>query len=87
MSQLLIPGIINPSEAPAGYYAVPKMAPPDGGNICRNCDWRPECQKPETDLTLPGHRCMGYAVIRPDGREIKRQDGCSVMFKRLERGA
>lgn len=76
----------DPSEAPLGYYAVPKeiAKPKDGGNICRACDWRPECQKRETDFTAHNHRCMGYPIVSfGDGREISRRDGCSVVFKRL----
>lgn len=79
-------GILDPTEAPAGYFAVLKatVATSKLGNICRACDWRPECQNPETDFSLHNHRCMGYPVIsRNEGREIKRNDGCSVVFKRL----
>lgn len=75
----------NPKEAPDGYIAVLKsaVATQSIGNICRACDWRPECQKPETDFTVSRHRCMSYAVTsHVDGRELKRQDGCSVVFKR-----
>jgi uncharacterized C2H2 Zn-finger protein len=69
---------LDPNEAPAGYFAALKAdaKPSDGGNICRACDWRPEC----SGLT---HRCMSYAVISSrDGSELKRRDGCSVVFKR-----
>lgn len=83
--QQQIPGVIDPSEAPEGYFAVPKEVarPGDGSNICGACDWRPECQKRETDFTRHNHRCMGYAVVGPGGIEVKRNDECSVVFKRL----
>lgn len=37
--------ILNPQEAPAGLVAVLKSEakPSDGSNICRACDWRPQC--------------------------------------------
>lgn len=76
---------LDPNEAPAGYVAVLKsqVATPTLGNICRACDWRQECQKPETDFTVSHHRCMSYTVTsRLDGSELKRQDGCCVVFKR-----
>lgn len=64
----------DPRLAPAGYFAVLKAEakPADGSNICRACDWRSECQKPETDFTQTRHRCMPWA----------REDGSSVLFKR-----
>ena len=68
---------IDPKEAPQGYFAVLKSAakPQDGSNICRACDWRPECDGIE--------RCMPYAITSSlDGSELKRKDGCSVVFKR-----
>ena len=75
---------VDPNEAPAGFYAVSKASakPADGSNICRACDWRPQCQDPTTDLTAPGHRCMGYGVRIFDGRTIERKDGSSVVFKK-----
>lgn len=79
-------GILDPTEAPAGYFAVLKssVATLKLGNICRACDWRPACQNPETDFSLQNHRCMAYPVVSSkEGREIKRNDGCSVVFKRL----
>lgn len=71
--------VIDPREAPPGYYAVLKrdVATPHLGNICRACDWRPECSGLE-------FRCMDYTVISSrDGRELSRKDGCSVVFRRL----
>jgi len=69
---------LDPNEAPAGFVAVLKsdVATPDLGNICRACDWRSECNGFE-------HRCMPYTVVSSrDGRELKRLDACSVVFKR-----
>lgn len=89
MQQITAPGIVDPTEAPAGFYAVSKNSVAgDGlGNICRSCDWRPECNSPQSDFTAYGHRCMESPVVTPDGREIARQDGCSVVFKLNRRGA
>ena len=73
------PPVIDPTEAPLGYYAVLKAdaKPRDGGNICRACDYRADCDQFR-------HRCSSYAVITPDGRELQRRDGCNVVFKRKE---
>lgn len=70
---------LDPTEAPEGYVAVRKAtaAPADGSNICRACDWRPHCTGKV--------RCMAYTVIETGtGRELKRKDGCSVVFKKKE---
>lgn len=70
-----------PDEAPAGYYATPKVY--RGESICRACDWRETCQDPATDHLAYGHRCMSYAVVAVrDGKTYQRADGCSVVFKR-----
>ena len=68
---------INENEAPPGYYAVLKKdaKPRDGGNICRACDWRKDCSGEE-------YRCMAFEIITPDNRTLRREDGCSVVFKR-----
>lgn len=68
---------LNKNDAPTGYYAVLKrdVATKNLGNICRACDWRPDC-------TGEKYRCMSYAIETPDGRTLKRTDGCSVVFKR-----
>jgi len=70
---------INRNEAPPGYYAVlkEKEKPQDGSNICLACDYRMEC----TGLK---YRCMSYEVVTPDGKTLRREDGCSVVFKRKE---
>jgi hypothetical protein len=73
------PAVLDPNEAPEGYVAALKsdVANDSLGNICRACDWRSACNGLE-------HRCMSYTVnSRIDGRELKRQDGCSVVFIRL----
>ena len=78
--------VINPQEAPLGYFAVLKgtVKTDSLGNICRACDWRATCQKSETDFTLHNHRCMDSPVMHTEsGREVRRVDGCSVVFKRL----
>ncbi|WP_028603943.1 hypothetical protein [Ottowia thiooxydans] len=72
------PAVLDPNEAPEGFIAVLKSDVVTGslGNICRACDWRSACNGFE-------HRCMPYTVISSrDGRELKRLDGCSVVFKR-----
>jgi hypothetical protein len=76
----------NPKEAPAGFYAVPKdQAKVDDSNICRQCDWRPQCNNPETDFLAQGHRCMAVHVVAfRDGKTYSRKDGCSVVFKRIK---
>lgn len=73
----------DPSEAPAGYMAVPKPAySPETGNICRQCDWRKECQSHATDFTKRGHRCMSDAVVSSaTGETLQRADQSSVIFK------
>lgn len=70
--------VLDPNDAPEGFIAVLKsdVVSDSLGNICRACDWRSACNGLQ-------HRCMSYTVIsRIDGRELKRQDGCSVVFKR-----
>lgn len=69
---------IDPYEAPPGYFAVLKgrVATEKLGNICRACDWRPNCNGLD-------YRCMATPVITPDGRTIGRKDMCPVVFKRL----
>lgn len=72
----------EPNDAPEGYYAVLKAdISPDGSNICRCCDWRKTCQQEDTDFRNPNHRCMGYAIVTPDGQTVERRDGRSVVFK------
>lgn len=75
---------VNENEAPAGFYAVEKPTYDKVGmNICTMCDWRPQCNDGDTDFENPNHKCMSYTTIsRVTGNEIKRKDGCSVIFKR-----
>ena len=70
-------GILDPDEAPAGFVAVLKsdVVTADLGNICRACDWRSDCNG-------FANRCMSYTVVSSNRRELKRFDGCSVVFKR-----
>lgn len=65
---------LDPRESPPGYFAVLKkdVATPALGNICRACDWRQDC-----DGSV--HRCMPDELVNG----LKRNDGCSVVFKRL----
>lgn len=76
---------VNPSEAPDGYIAVLKSEVKRGTeNICNFCDWRPECQNRSTDFDNPSLRCMPDPMISSkSGKEIKRQDNCSVVFKKF----
>ena len=65
--------VIDATEAPPGFYAVLKSAVAnDNANICRQCDWRMNCN----GFT---HRCMSYELENG----LKRKDSCSVVFKRL----
>lgn len=75
---------LDETEAPRGYRAVLKSEakPKDGSNICRSCDWRPACQKPDTNFRNHNHRCMSYTVVTQDGTRVRRYDGCSVVFKK-----
>lgn len=83
MRQQTIPGVLDPSEAPPGYCAVLKsdVATRELGNICRACDWRPKCNGLD-------YRCMSYMIVSSrDGSDLRRRDGCSVVFKRLREAA
>lgn len=74
----------DPTNAPPGYVAVPKAdVPHDKGNLCRFCDWRPECQRSsdEDDRLCEKYPCAGYEVINRDGHTIGRPDKTSVVFK------
>jgi hypothetical protein len=76
----------DPTNAPPGFYAVPKAElRKDQGNLCRQCDWRPECQRSgdEDDRLCEKYPCMGYEVINRDGQTICRPDKTSVVYKRL----
>jgi hypothetical protein len=50
---------VDKNNAPAGYYPVPKAEIGNRfGNICRACEWRPDCD---------GSVCSCMADKRPDG--------------------
>lgn len=77
---------LNPLEAPEGFRAVLKSEAknPDGRNICEACDWRHQCQDPTTDFESPKHRCVqGVLISGRTGKELFREDGCGVVFKKL----
>lgn len=71
------PLAVDPNEAPPGHYAIAKSKskPSDGSNICRSCDWRPQCNGRD-------YRCTSYQIETDDGQLLKRKDGCSVVFKK-----
>ncbi len=72
-------GKIDKTEAPKDFIAVPKIY--KGYNICRDCDARSLCQE-NKDNWCRQNRCMGYEATGDDGTVYKRQDGCSVLFKK-----
>lgn len=76
----------NPNEAPVGFYAVRKVSlRQEDGNLCRQCEWRPQCNDPKTDPLAYGHRCMSYPVVAiRDGKTYQREDKSSVAFKRRQ---
>jgi hypothetical protein len=74
---------INKNEAPNGFIAISKeeAKTPNVGN---SCDAKSLCQKDENDWCLY-NRCMNYPIIAfKDGKEYKREDGQSVIFKKHE---
>lgn len=76
----------DPTNAPPGYYAFPKAnVPHDQGNLCRFCDWRPECQRSSDadDRLCEKYHCSSREVINRDGETIGRPDKTCVVFKRL----
>lgn len=82
--KLPFPDEVDPDEAPHGYYAVPKSdVPHDKGNLCQFCDWRPVCQRDDTDFHDHNHRCMPHVVVSATtGELLTRFDGVSVVFKK-----
>lgn len=80
-------GTCDPTEAPAGYYAVELSSAVQGkGNFCRQCDWRLVCLDPKTDNLAYGHRCSATPVqSRLDGKIYRRKDRCPVLFKKIAR--
>lgn len=78
----------DPNNAPPGFYAVPKAAlPKDQGNLCRQCDWRPECQRDgdEDGELCKTYPCMGYELVTREGQTVGRPDKTSVVYKLLPR--
>lgn len=78
---------LDKTEAPEGYEAKLKSdyLGRTINNLCRECDWRPTCQRPDTDFSKHNHRCMSFPVVSLlTGETIERKDGCSVVFKKLE---
>lgn len=76
----------DPTNAPHGFYAVPKAdVPHNQGNLCQFCEWRPECQRSgDKDGELcRKYPCMGYELVTHDGQVVGRPDKASVVFKRL----
>ncbi len=75
MSNANVNKTLDIHEAPPGFIAVLKsdVITDDLGNICRACNWRPECDGVK-------HRCMSYELVNG----LKRNDGCSVVFKRIK---
>jgi hypothetical protein len=76
----------DPTEAPEGFYAMSLLScRKDRGNLCRQCDWRKQCNDPATDLLAYGHRCKSVGVVATrDGKHYRRNDRCAVVFKRKE---
>lgn len=80
---------LNPNEAPLGFVAILKSEIPErtgdnaNKNFCGFCDWRKQCNDPDTDLTIHRHRCMSSIMtVTETGKKVRRRDGCSVVFKR-----
>lgn len=77
--------ILNPDEAPEGFYAVERIGThysPDQSNVCNGCDARPLCQEDKDDWCLY-NRCMNFEIVAfKDGKTYSRKDGCNVVFKR-----
>ena len=72
--------MIDQDDAPWGYHPIPKelvrpskhsICTNHNENICRSCDWRPDCQKAGPDNT---YFCVSE----------KRKDGISVVFRKSE---
>lgn len=80
---------VDPNEAPNGFYALSKREIPERAgarrdeNICHFCDWRKECNDDNVTKAIHNHRCMSYGlVVEATGEIVKRNDECSVIFKR-----
>lgn len=74
---------VDRKEAPDGFYATLKVWN-GAGNICRQCEARPLCQANNDEWCLK-NPCMSYGVIADkDGKIYRRNDGKSVVFKRIQ---
>ncbi len=74
---------IDAKEAPEGFFAVGKDTT-SAPNACNSCDARSLCQDNEDNWCLK-NRCMAYEITAfVDGQTYKRNDGKSVIFKRLQ---
>ena len=72
---------VNRKEAPEGFYATLKTY--KGYNICNDCDARQLCVENHNQWCFK-NRCMSYEVTSNiDGKVYKRNDGKSVIFKRI----
>ena len=72
---------LNVNEAPLGFYAVDKKEAKTS-NVCDSCDARQLCKENKNDWCLK-NRCMAYGVTSfKDGKVYKREDNCSVFFKK-----
>lgn len=68
--ELFNPAGINHKDAPPGFYPISKNEIPGyaGDNICRYCDWRPDCSAAICS-------CMSYRRQDGIGVIFKRRDG------------
>ena len=76
---------VDRNEAPKGFYAVSKQSVKHHNkNICEFCDARQLCVE-NKDNWCRKNRCMSDTMICfDDGSAVKREDGESVIFKRVE---
>jgi hypothetical protein len=66
------------------WISVEDELPKNKGNICQFCDFRGVCESNEWDFEDSNNRCMSYPIVSAKtGEEITRNDGCSVVFKRI----
>ena len=80
---------LDETEAPEGFYAISKdnikerTCARRDENYCHFCDARTLCQANKEDWCLI-NRCMESEVVAfKNGKTYKRNDGQSVVFKRL----
>jgi hypothetical protein len=58
--------MVDHEDAPKGYYPVPKDAVPQYENICRACDWRPDCNA-KICSCMSYNRADGISVVFKKG--------------------